>query len=71
MSRILLRKFVRQIKGVKYVSTWSPLATAFNSKATPDLDLNNKTKATVSTFCFFFVEIFTMKLSILIIVIIT
>ncbi|XP_043477503.1 mitochondrial intermediate peptidase [Leptopilina heterotoma] len=44
MSRILLRKLVRQIDGVKYVSTWSPLATAFNSKATPDLELNNKNK---------------------------
>lgn len=49
MSRMLLRKFVKQIEGVKYVTTWSPLATAFNSKATPDLDSNSKTKETVST----------------------
>lgn len=56
MSRILLRKLVRQIDGVKYVSTWSPLATAFNSKATPDLDLSNKNKEIVSKIFWFFVN---------------
>ncbi|XP_033220144.1 mitochondrial intermediate peptidase isoform X2 [Belonocnema kinseyi] len=32
MSRMLLRKLVKRIKEVRKVSTWSPLATSFNSK---------------------------------------
>lgn len=46
MSRMLLKELVRQIKGTKCVTTWSPLATAFNAKAAEKFELKVQHKQT-------------------------
>lgn len=45
---MLLRKLVRRIKEVREVSTWSPLATSFNSKGAEKHGFKLSGKQTVS-----------------------